>query len=180
MKACGRCGVEKSFADFYKLKSAKDGYRGTCKQCCVILQKKRRKKDPLRYRSREKLWRTKNKEKYNKYQKLYRRKRMAEDANFRLMAILRVRLNDVLGKNQKVGSFVRDLGCSVEELKQHLESQFQPGMTWENHGVHGWHIDHIKSLASFDLTDREQFSEVCNYNNLQPLWCKENWSKGAK
>ena len=71
-----------------------------------------------------------------------------------------------------------DLGCTIPELKQYLESKFQEGMTWENWGVHGWHIDHIIPLSSFDLTCREQFLKVCHYTNLQPLWAKDNLSKG--
>ena len=79
-----------------------------------------------------------------------------------------------------MGSAVRDLGCSVEELKRHLEKQFQPKMNWENYGLYGWHIDHIKPLVNFDLTNREQFLEACHYTNLQPLWAEDNLSKGAK
>ena len=51
-------------------------------------------------------------------------------------------------------------------------------MTWDNHGE--WHIDHIKPCASFDLTDADQQRECFNYTNLQPLWAKDNLSKGAK
>jgi len=77
----------------------------------------------------------------------------------------------------KAGSAVSDLGCSLKFLKEYLEKQFQPGMIWENHGLYGWHIDHIKPLVDFDLTDREQFLQACHYTNLQPLWAKDNTSK---
>ena len=80
----------------------------------------------------------------------------------------------------KAGSSVQDLGCTVEELKAHIESQFKDGMTWSNHGVDGWHIDHIVPLASFDLTNRDQFLKAVNYTNLQPLWAFDNLSKGAR
>ncbi len=68
----------------------------------------------------------------------------------------------------KAGSAVRDLGCSLDLFREHLESQFSSSMTWENFGVE-WEIDHIKPLGLFDLTDRQQFLEACHYTNLQPL-----------
>lgn len=76
------------------------------------------------------------------------------------------------------GSAIKDLGCTVVELKRYLESQFQDGMSWENYGE--WHIDHIEPLANFDLTDREQFKKAVHYTNLQPLWAIDNLIKGAK
>jgi hypothetical protein len=50
-------------------------------------------------------------------------------------------------------------------------------MSWDNWGTHGWHIDHIIPLSSFDLTDREQFLKACHYTNLQPLWAADNIRK---
>lgn len=60
----------------------------------------------------------------------------------------------------------------------HLERQFTPGMSWTNYG--DWHIDHIKPLASFDLTDRVQLLVACHFTNLQPLWAEENLKKGDR
>jgi len=70
------------------------------------------------------------------------------------------------------------LGCTVEELRAHLEKQFKRGMSWSNYGR--WHIDHIRPCASFDLTDPEQQRICFHYSNLQPLWAEENMRKGAK
>lgn len=72
------------------------------------------------------------------------------------------------------------IGCSSVELKNHLESKFQSGMTWDNYGKSGWHIDHIRPLSSFDFKDPKQLGEACHYTNLQPLWAKDNIAKGDK
>ena len=109
-----------------------------------------------------------------------RNDRIKTDIQFKLNMRLRSRLNCALRGNYKNGSAVRDLGCTIDELKSYLESKFQSGMTWDNWTTEGWHIDHIKPLSSFDLTDRKQFLEACHYTNLQPLWATDNLSKGDK
>jgi hypothetical protein len=106
--------------------------------------------------------------------------RLKLNPNARLAATLRSRLGVALRGNQKAGSAVRDLGCTIPELRAHLESKFQSGMTWENWSRDGWHIDHRTPLSKFDLTDRVQFLQACHYTNLQPLWAKDNYSKGAR
>ena len=135
----------------------------------------------------KRIWDKRNQPKKNAYKKapeqrardrVRTNKRYRTDLLFRLKALLRDRLNKALKHNFKSGSAVRDLGCSVEFLKQHLESQFQEDMTWKNYGQ--WHIDHKKPLASFDLTDRKQFLKACHYTNLQPLWAADNIRKGVK
>lgn len=108
-----------------------------------------------------------------------RRRRLSNPA-VRIAANLRARLGRAMRGETKAGSAVRDLGCTVEELKAYLEQQFLPGMSWSNYGPTGWHIDHRRSLASFDLTDRQQFLEACHFSNLQPLWFADNCSKGAR
>lgn len=93
---------------------------------------------------------------------------------------LRARLYRAIKGNFKAGSAVGDLGCSIEDFKLHIERQFKPGMNWGNWSKTGWHIDHIVPLDVFDLTNREDIKKVCHYSNLQPLWSKENLSKGNK
>jgi len=107
----------------------------------------------------------------------YVKNRKIIDVNFRLMCNLRARLNTAIKRGYKAGSAIRDLGCTINELKIYLENQFKEGMTWNNYGLFGWHIDHKKPLSLFDLTNRKQFLEACNYINLQPLWCDENIKK---
>jgi len=106
--------------------------------------------------------------------------RYKTDINYKLAWDLRTRGRQAIKNNYKVGSFVQDLGCSIPELKIHLESKFQEGMTWDNWSYTGWHIDHIIPLSSFNLQNREEFLKACHYTNLQPLWAEENFSKNDK
>ena len=119
----------------------------------------------------------KNKEKIRIKNYKYKVQRLKTDINFRISERLRNRLSLALKSNQKSGSAVRDLGCTIPELKIHLENQFQKGMTWDNWSFCGWHIDHKVPLSLFDLEDREQFLKANHYTNLQPLWAVDNLKK---
>ena len=140
----------------------------------------------------------KNKEKrrlyrviYNKkYKELHRKElnqkrvdRIKNDIQFKLATNLRSRIREAVkqqNSGKRGGSGLRDLGCSVEEFKKYIESLWEIGMTWENWGLKGWHLDHIIPLASFDLTDREKFLKACHYTNIQPLWALDNFLKKDK
>jgi len=108
-----------------------------------------------------------------------RKIRLNNDINFRLADTLRSRLKHALKGNFKSGSAVGDLGCSIEQLKKHIESKFKTGMTWDNWTRNGWHIDHIIPLSRFNLSNKEELLKACHYTNLQPLWAKDNLSKGS-
>lgn len=89
----------------------------------------------------------------------------------------RVRINDLLKGNNKFNCgniilFKRD------EFISHIESLFEIGMNWGNHGL--WHIDHIRPINSFDLNDLENMKMCWSLKNLQPMWALENLKKGAK
>lgn len=102
------------------------------------------------------------------------------DINFKISSNLRSRICNALENNAKSKSTMELVGCSVEELKIYLENQFTKGMSWENHELDGWHIDHIKPCAKFDLTYPKQ-QEICfHYTNLQPLWAIDNLKKSNK
>ncbi len=70
------------------------------------------------------------------------------------------------------------IGCSVDELKEHLKKQLKNEMTFENYGK--WEIDHIKPITSFNLTNENEMCECFNYKNLQPLWREDNIKKSNK
>ena len=108
----------------------------------------------------------------------YKRRQIQTNPQFRLAILLRARLHKALKGVAKSARTLELLGCSIEHLTHHLESKFQPGMSWENHGE--WHVDHIRPLASFDLSDPHQQRQACHWTNLQPLWAADNIRKHAK
>jgi hypothetical protein len=106
--------------------------------------------------------------------------RYETDPCYKLKMLVRARLREVIvdlkGVSFTSGESYRLLGCSLAELKTHIEQQFRDGMTWENHAS-VWELDHIKPLAGFNLIDPPQLAEACHYTNLQPLLCSENSMK---
>jgi len=135
----------------------------------------------------KKIYKEKNKEKIKKYRKNYRRihkvqikeytKLYYQNKLHRLMKQLRGRLLLALNGRPKLETTLKLVGCSLEYLKQHLESQFSKDMSWKNHSFSGWHIDHIIPCSKFDLTNIEEQRKCFHYTNLQPLWCEENFKK---
>ena len=71
------------------------------------------------------------------------------------------------------------LNLNLGFLKNHLESKFTDGMTWDNYGLKGWHIDHIKPCAAFDLNDEKEQQKCFHYANLQPMWWYDNLHKNS-
>jgi len=126
----------------------------------------------------DKYWKSKNPDYLNEWHKNY----YSTNLNRRLATCLRSRLNKALKGNIKSIRTIELLGCSVEEFKQHLESQFESWMTWDNYGngKNKWNIDHIIPLDAFDLTNERQLMKACNHKNMRPLLAKINSSKGAK
>ena len=114
--------------------------------------------------------------------KEYGKKARDSNPNVRLRYVLRGRLWSALTKKniKKTTSVMELTGCSIDFLKHHLESLFLEGMSWDNYGTYGWHVDHILPCASFDLSDPEQQKICFHYTNLQPLWREDNLSKGAR
>jgi len=200
MKVCTKCGVEKPFDDFHKC--ARDGYQAKCKPCrseyalanrerISIANSRRYLENRDQKLAYQREYRKNNIKHIRERARVYnfatrsdriakRRDRFERDPSAKLAHALRRRLRHAIHNDQKVGSAVRDLNCSIEELKAYLEQQFEEGMSWDNWAYDGWHIDHIKPLHTFDLTDRAQFLEACHYTNLRPLWAKDNLARNRK
>ena len=186
-KTCSKCGIIKSLDNFSRQKDQRSGFRPECKQC----QKDYREKNKVSLSNKHKLYYILTREKRRAYyfktkkrtseRALLRYHRLIKtDISFKLVKNLRNRVRNALQRNSKSGYTLELLGCSVEFCKQHLESQFQPGMNWNNYGINGWVIDHIKPCISFDLSKPSEQKLCFHYKNLQPLWAIDHLYKHAK
>lgn len=175
-KKCTWCEKNRPLKDYPKDKSIASGYKARCKECYSLVDNVRYLKKQEIIKNQARSWYAANKSKAA----ATKRKRLKNSVNAHLADVLRSRLNKAIRRGLRLGSAVDDLGCSIDELKMHLESKFQSGMGWNNYGPKGWHIDHIKPFKSFDLTNEQELKKACHYTNLQPLWAKDNWSKGSK
>lgn len=187
VKTCSKCKEIKNICDFQKDKSKKCGYKSQCKNCVYEQQKVykkenfneisiKRKRYYLENIDREKInnkiYRDKNKESFRKKS----REKYKTNPLYKLKVNVRRRINKFV--NNKTKSSFNIVGCSPDELIVHLELQFKEGMSWENYGMFGWHIDHIIPLSSAKTED--EIYKLCHYTNLQPLWSEENLRKGNK
>lgn len=195
MKKCTKsdCDIQtegRSWCRSCKLKYQKDHYKRTRevrlakgraykeKNRHKILAYKKRNRDENKEAIREyrKQWRLKNIESVKIKKKAYR-KNYLKDPRRKLECSFRGQIKRAFDKNYKSGTWRSLLGCSIDACKKHLESKFQLGMTWENHGNKGWHIDHIRPISSFS---DENLKDAFHFSNLQPLWAVDNLIKGSK
>lgn len=117
----------------------------------------------------------------NKLYKLTHKKQLKEyrsTTQVKLRRNLSSRLLLALKGNPKLFTTMKLVGCSIEKLRNHLQKQFKPGMSWKNYGK--WQVDHIRPCSSFDLSKSAEQRKCFHYTNLQPLWETENLSKGDK
>ena len=199
-KICSKCKIEKPIDNFYPRTNRINQFFSYCKLCQKVLIKEnpeKRKKVYTEYNQshksaakkyyednkekilkRFKKYRTNNKIKINNLNKKYVISRLKVDIDFRLRYSLRSRLYVALKGFCKSKSTMKLIGCSIEQLKHHLEKQFKLGMSWDNYGK--WHIDHKIPCASFNLSKPEEQRKCFNYTNLQPLWAVENLRKSSK
>jgi hypothetical protein len=154
-----------------KINSRNKKYQKTHKDKLYEKAKIRKKNNIIKVTTYHKKYREDNSEKLSQYKKEYKLK------NKHIVAWRRVLYNSLRRFNKKKeGKTIELLGYSAEDLKNHLESLFTDGMSWDNYGQ--WHIDHIIPLSSANTED-----EICalfNYKNLQPLWASDNFKKSDK
>lgn len=201
-KICLKCEESKDTCEFSKDKNRHDGLQPSCKDCnkeykrTYYLKNKNKILDKSKIYyinnkdhviNRVKYWGDSNIEKVKGYKKDYVvknrnliNKRMSErkknEPILKLKMLYRSKINKILGsRKEKTFDLI---GCSPLELKKHIEKEFVRGMKWDNHGLFGWHIDHIIPLSS--AKNKEELKKLCHYTNLQPLWALDNIQKRDK
>jgi len=201
-KVCNKCSIKKDICEFAKDKNRYDGLQPLCKICNKeyksqyyldnkekILNKSKifYKKNKDFIKKRVKVWGKNNEDKTKNYKKKYVEKhrdtineRMSErkknEPILKLKMLYRSKINKILGsKRDKTFDLI---GCSPLQLKEHLEKKFTVGMSWENHGLFGWHIDHKIPISS--AKNVEELKTLCHFTNLQPLWAEDNLRKHNK
>ena len=146
-------------------------------------------KDTTEFKEKRKIYHKKyyddNKEKLKKYQTDHKeernsreRTRYEKDPVYRVSRLILSGIKKSFSGRYKKSKTLEILGCSFEEFKLHLESKFEPWMTWENHGLYngeleyGWDIDHI--IPNSSAITEEDVIRLNHYTNLQPLCSKVN------
>ena len=160
-----------------EIRAKQNEYKKKNRQKILDYKKRNRDENKEEIKKYRKQWKEENKEKVKKDRKRYREEYMKNPVN-KLANSIRGRIKRAITCEYKSGTWREYLGCSVEDCKKYLENKFEAGMTWKNHGE--WHIDHIKPISSFDLSNKDEIKKAFNYTNLQPLWAIDNLRKGNK
>lgn len=172
MRRCCWCQEDKPISEFHKKINIKNRYQSQCKTCRKEYHRdywiKNKEKYALKNRLYSRKW--KRKDRVKKITNERCKERYRENPMFKLRMIMSFHIRQVL-KGKKGGvSWLKLLGYKPEDLKKHLELQFDDKMSWKNHGTY-WHIDHIKPASAFNFTspNDKEFKECWALNNLQPL-----------
>lgn len=209
-RTCAKCGAEKLLQHFQKNSKVRTGRTKTCKSCAAEVARawhrdnRERHRAAMRKRAEEKpdvvaaekaSWQRQNRDKCREANRRYMernperlaetRRRSKEKARAsprnRIAAAVAAGIRGAL-RGKKAKRTFEMLGYTVEDLMAHLERQFLPGMTWDNYGLYGWHIDHEIPLSAFNYQTPEDidFHRAWGLKNLRPLWASENLSKSNK
>jgi hypothetical protein len=173
-KCCSGCKITKPIIEFYFHNA------GKCKECVKKSKKEYRENYPEKRKETKDKWNKNNIEKVKEYKKRTHKRRMERDHLYRVITVLRYRINNFLKRKNisKRSSLIKIIGLNEVDFRGYIENKFTEGMTWENYGWHGWHIDHIIPLSS--AKTEEEAYKLCHYTNLQPLWKQDNFNKSNK
>lgn len=94
---------------------------------------------------------------------------------YHFVNLQRSRLKNILKKIGKTHHTIEYLGCSRIEFYEYIKSKMSSDMT-----IHNIHLDHIKPVSKFDLSNVDEIYECCHWSNIQPLLAKDNLKKSNK
>jgi len=194
-KTCTKCSNLLDYSYFNKDRTKPDGYYSSCKGCSSkknkdyiinnkiklsFKNKERYKKDKEKILIKTNDYKSKNKDLIKIRNRDYILKRRQSDLLYRLNCNLRSRLSYIVNKkcNVKHTILVEYLGCELDFFKTYIENMFVEGMSWDNYGNNGWHIDHIVPISK--ASSLEEMKRLSHYSNLQPLWAEDNRKKSNK
>lgn len=176
-KYCSGCSKTLAIDEFYRRSNG--GIVSRCKGCVSVAGKAKSPQDKRRYQTN-----SRNRPGSRAAAVAYISRRRCEDPLFRLAERLRASIRQALRRNggRKDGRTVELIGCSIAAFRAHIERQWRPSMSWDNYGPRRdcWQLDHIRPVASFDLSDPAQVQACFHFSNHQPLWAPDNASKGAR
>jgi hypothetical protein len=161
--------------NLHKLKIYNKEYRKKNKQNVKTWKSNIYKLNAEKKREQTKKHYRKNKEKIIKKMNEYYKIKKKTNPLFKLKCNIRnliLQAFKTIGRRKNTKT-EKILGCSFQDFKAHIESQFQEGMSWENRN--GWHIDHIMPVSMAKTYD--EVIRLNHYRNLRPLWAYENLSK---
>lgn len=188
---CSKCGLKKLKSEFNKRVDRSIGIYSSCKTCCKANKKIYKPitigkkictkclilKDVTMFFAANHIKNGRSSE-CKTCSNIRKLDYLHNSPTTRIVENLRRRTRAVLVGSNKSNSTIKLIGCSPEELKCYLESKFSSGMSWDNYG--DWHIDHIVPCATYDLSKADEQSACFHYTNLQPLWAKDNLTKGDR
>ena len=180
-KVCKKCLEEKLLCEFNKDKYSSDGLRYRCRECTSLEYKDFYYKNKENEILRQVNYQKNNSESVKKNRNIRHQINYDNNQLYKLKFNVRNRIKLFIKSvdfNVRVNKTLSLIGCSPEFLKEYLENKFMEGMSWDNHGLFGWHIDHIIPLSS--AKTEEEVYKLCHYTNLQPLWAEENYKKKCK
>lgn len=197
IKRCRCCGLEKPADDFSRDASTQDGLTRRCKECNRAATKSwaERNREVLRIKNaaykkanpevqkrakRKHAAKPESKVKRAAYRKKYYEARYRADVLYRLDFIVRGALKRTLlaAKRNKVSLASSSLPYTAEMLRERLEMNFKPGMSWSNHGE--WHVDHRVPVARLIRRGVTDAAVINSLSNLCPLWADDNLRKSKR
>lgn len=180
-KTCTKCGESKDRSAFAKRKKSLDGLQLWCKVCFNASQRKKYKDPVVRKRISE------QGAAYRQTEEAKKKRRISENARGytdwgKLKNKLGTRLHHFAICKHDTPLNRGTMGCTLAEIRAHIEKQFKDGMSWENYHDGVWEFDHDVPYGAFPTVEEleDYHKVVCWYKNVQPLLKPDNIRKGKK